>query len=233
MKFNYNYYLNSNWWKKRRQEILNQRKVCEICGSDNNLQVHHLNYKRLGKEDNKDLMLLCDNCHRKVHTDENAFPYADWVSKKHCGLDFTGNKEYLSLSDKKDMPEEFSLLEVGMIYRISKYIKMHQILKENDHNIEKDDIKNILKISNKRANSLVSKMKQYKVIKEVSINGYNCIAFNPIYITYKNEISHIAYKIFEEELKEEISDDKKRQMEQALSFNMINIEITDKVEVKA
>lgn len=52
----------------RRKEYLRETKHCEICGvCCFSLQVHHLNYDRLGKELDSDLMALCESCHRTVH----------------------------------------------------------------------------------------------------------------------------------------------------------------------
>ena len=36
---------------------------CEICGERDGLQVHHLNYDRLGHELPGDLKVVCQGCH--------------------------------------------------------------------------------------------------------------------------------------------------------------------------
>lgn len=41
--------------------------VCFRCGSRERLNVHHKNYKNLGNETDKDLVVLCENCHKKLH----------------------------------------------------------------------------------------------------------------------------------------------------------------------
>lgn len=48
----------ANYYK----EILKKSK-CEKCGSKENLEFHHLNYKRK----TFDVMILCMNCHKKEH----------------------------------------------------------------------------------------------------------------------------------------------------------------------
>lgn len=67
-KVSYKEYIKSEKWKKKVayiKEVRNNR--CEVCGNKENLQVHHLTYKRLGKEKDEDLQLLCGGCHMKAH----------------------------------------------------------------------------------------------------------------------------------------------------------------------
>ena len=60
----YHEYLQSDTWKERRQAKLQQAKYkCKRCGERTRLQVHHLNYKRLGNERSSDLIVLCTACH--------------------------------------------------------------------------------------------------------------------------------------------------------------------------
>ena len=71
----YEEYLRSDKWKaiaKRRMEIDGNR--CVMCGSrgtvGNPLEVHHLSYKYLGKEEERiyqDLCTLCHADHKAVH----------------------------------------------------------------------------------------------------------------------------------------------------------------------
>ena len=42
-------------------------KVCQNCGKDYDLQVHHKTYENLGEEKEEDLLLVCKNCHSKIH----------------------------------------------------------------------------------------------------------------------------------------------------------------------
>lgn len=63
----YQDYLRSKEWDQRRREALERRSKCWICSSDENLQVHHLTYERLGHEYLEQLETLCDTCHRGVH----------------------------------------------------------------------------------------------------------------------------------------------------------------------
>lgn len=64
----YDDYLDSEEWAKKRTYLL--KKVgykCQNCSSRRNLQVHHLTYKRVGRERTTDLQVLCRNCHEIEH----------------------------------------------------------------------------------------------------------------------------------------------------------------------
>ena len=63
----YSRFLQTKRWKKKRNNIINEKKVCEMCGSSFYFNVHHKDYIRIGDELNKDLQLLCHNCHQIVH----------------------------------------------------------------------------------------------------------------------------------------------------------------------
>ncbi len=46
-------------WQRAREH--NQGK-CELCKENHGYAVHHLTYDRLGDEDLRDLLLLCEEC---------------------------------------------------------------------------------------------------------------------------------------------------------------------------
>ena len=71
--FGYANYLKSRHWALMRSRIIQNHPYCEMCKSaDKPLQVHHLSYKRLGKEKDSDLTALCDECHVAVHQIEKT-----------------------------------------------------------------------------------------------------------------------------------------------------------------
>jgi len=85
----YKTYLKSNHWKKTRAEVLtNNRRKCRICGSTNNLNLHHKKYRKfnrsvLYKETKSDLRTLCNKCHNLWHKYQNdtvfSSKYADRI----------------------------------------------------------------------------------------------------------------------------------------------------------
>lgn len=61
-------YLESEIWMKKRQEWLKKsNNKCLFRESDKNLNIHHLHYNTLGFESEKDIMVVCQDCHKKVH----------------------------------------------------------------------------------------------------------------------------------------------------------------------
>lgn len=65
----YGEYLFSEHWKDVKSRFWQSRmpKSCFVCGSHEQLQLHHKTYKRLFRERLTDLVLLCDTCHSGVH----------------------------------------------------------------------------------------------------------------------------------------------------------------------
>ena len=65
---NYDEYIKSNLWRKRRYSALERVGFrCELCGEVDSLEVHHKTYERLGNEDPGDLVVLCKIHHWKAH----------------------------------------------------------------------------------------------------------------------------------------------------------------------
>lgn len=66
---NYGEYLNSEHWRETRQQRLERDgHKCAICGSTKDLNVHHLTYIRIGKENiDTDLITVCHACHAMLH----------------------------------------------------------------------------------------------------------------------------------------------------------------------
>ena len=66
----YAVYLLSDYWHQTRQEKLKQvGNQCEICGLEDQLQIHHKRYpKRYTELNNLHLLqVLCHNCHHNQH----------------------------------------------------------------------------------------------------------------------------------------------------------------------
>lgn len=67
----YHLQLQDKRWLKRREEIFAVKgKVCSRCGATVNLHVHHLRYlygKMAWEYKDKDLVVLCDHCHKTAH----------------------------------------------------------------------------------------------------------------------------------------------------------------------
>lgn len=79
------YLKNSEHWQKLRRRALEESKRasptnnifgrCMKCGYEPYkpiLQLHHLNYKHVGKETLDDVILLCPRCHKAEHKRDNS-----------------------------------------------------------------------------------------------------------------------------------------------------------------
>ncbi len=66
-------HMRSPAWQAIRIKVLRRDKyVCQGCGQTNASQVHHLTYKRLGREMMFDLVSVCEDCHAAIHASRGA-----------------------------------------------------------------------------------------------------------------------------------------------------------------
>lgn len=80
---NYSDYIASDRWLRKRQKALQHYgSKCSRCSSTSNLQVHHVSYRRLGREAMRDLQVLCDYCHRIEH-EPDGVKLTDPLSRKY------------------------------------------------------------------------------------------------------------------------------------------------------
>lgn len=88
----YKEYLKTDHWRQRRIDIYRicDRK-CQLCGKSLDLpdaNVHHKTYDHVGNELDSDLVLLCQECHKKVHGIETrkrrkkSWKEKSWKKKK-------------------------------------------------------------------------------------------------------------------------------------------------------
>lgn len=64
----YRGYLLSDEWQTIKDERLKiDNHHCQWCGTDTNLEIHHLSYDNVYHEDISDLITLCHGCHIKYH----------------------------------------------------------------------------------------------------------------------------------------------------------------------
>lgn len=68
----YEEFLKTKYWRSVSRCLRSMRK-CELCGSTENLQIHHKTYEHHGQEHLylEDLQCLCKDCHLKVHHELN------------------------------------------------------------------------------------------------------------------------------------------------------------------
>ena len=67
-EIDYYKYLKTTAWENMRQKTFRRDGFkCVICGTEKNLECHHLTYDNLGAELRGDLITLCKDCHRLLH----------------------------------------------------------------------------------------------------------------------------------------------------------------------
>lgn len=67
-KTRYKHYLHSKEWAAKRFLVLYRDGFrCSICGSTEELNVHHKTYQNVFHEPLSDLITLCRKCHKKQH----------------------------------------------------------------------------------------------------------------------------------------------------------------------
>jgi hypothetical protein len=84
---NYWEYLGSIEWQKKRDEALERAGYCcehAGCENDDDLQVHHLSYERLGYELLSDVIVLCEYHHkayeaRRGNAPSECIEFDEWA----------------------------------------------------------------------------------------------------------------------------------------------------------
>ena len=63
----------TSYGKLQRQVLQRDGWRCQLCGSMQNLQVHHLKFRsQSGGDEEQNLITLCAECHRQMHSHLNA-----------------------------------------------------------------------------------------------------------------------------------------------------------------
>lgn len=83
----YRRYIQSAKWKTKREEAFTfHGRKCSQCGTSEELQCHHTNYKRLGNEDvATDIEIMCQTCHEIHHG--RRFSNGRRINEKRTSLD--------------------------------------------------------------------------------------------------------------------------------------------------
>lgn len=162
-------YINSPSWKKIKDRILIERNICECCGEKNNIQVHHKTYKNITEELDEDLLVVCENCHNKIHTlaswkhSTSQEDINEWL--KLLNIQIKKEKEKLLQNEKEILKEE----ERRRNYKITinnKYSKIYFIWAKN---IKYKTIKELKNNKNENIDDLI---KWYNWVWLFSINDY-------------------------------------------------------------
>ena len=64
----YKQYLKTAHWQTVREQALDfAEHRCQLCNGYNSLNVHHNTYQNIWSEKYRDLIVLCDSCHKRFH----------------------------------------------------------------------------------------------------------------------------------------------------------------------
>jgi len=67
-EMDYGRYLKTGHWNRIKKEYWKKhKKICFCCNLDAYV-LHHIEYKNRGREKDKDLIPLCEECHNEIHT---------------------------------------------------------------------------------------------------------------------------------------------------------------------
>lgn len=60
--------------KKTYEQVVEEQPYCQICGRTHDLHIHHIIYRsQLGNNDIRNLIRLCSDCHRRVHSNKKVW----------------------------------------------------------------------------------------------------------------------------------------------------------------
>ncbi|MCX0396192.1 HNH endonuclease [Clostridium perfringens] len=91
--YNYKSYLKSKHWKLKKDEYFSvYKKECAICKKNKKLNLHHKTYDNVGNELLEDLVLLCEECHNKIHNCSQSDNVIENKKKKNINSDVKNNK---------------------------------------------------------------------------------------------------------------------------------------------
>ena len=80
--------------------LIKHGKKCALCPRTHELNVHHLNYERLGHERVEDVIVLCVRCHNDLHYALRQFPATEKAVRQNMIVTKT---EYEKLKAKGDL----------------------------------------------------------------------------------------------------------------------------------
>lgn len=100
-KQEYKEFLESDYWKCFRKEVYEIfNNECWFCKSDTNLNLHHTNYykrtfysKRKAKNNLRWFLLLCRQCHYKIHSIQKKYKLNVYKATKKFRDDYYPKKK--------------------------------------------------------------------------------------------------------------------------------------------
>ena len=114
------------------------------------------------------------------------------------------NNDYIKLFLDKGLPKECSLTDCGRFYRLTRYIVgENQLLGYRSDKLRPLTIEKMAEMfdcSDRQIRRFIKQMKDFGVIKEVTINEVKWYAVNPLYALKSKYLSLTTFIIFQKEL---------------------------------
>jgi predicted metal-binding protein len=111
----YRAYIKSDKWKMFRSSILIARGgKCERCGCTKGLEIHHRTYKNFKNEKPQDVMVVCAECHDKIHGrvySEELDRKVNTIARKPKQTPKKAKRQYEQVGVKKDSEEFLQYLK--------------------------------------------------------------------------------------------------------------------------
>lgn len=130
--------------------------------------------------------------------------WVDRIFDYNKGYILYPQNQYIKTFQDSRLPNAFSWTERGRIHELKHYIiEQNQLLGYRSKGFKPLNIEKMAEIFNtgeRQTKELVKKMKDYSIIKEVSIDGEIWYAFNPIYGLKGKRITNTIFIIFQKEL---------------------------------
>lgn len=120
------------------------------------------------------------------------------------GYVYRCNNDYIKLFFDRGLPDDYTLNECGKFYRLIKYIVgENQLLgyrKDKIYPLSVEKMAEMFNCSDRQVRKFIKKMKDDKILKEVSINDTKWYAINPMYALKSKYLSITTFIIFQDEL---------------------------------
>ena len=108
--------MSSQIWINKSKAFIRNVGHCVLCNRTTNLGSHHKTYENFGHESQKDIMVLCWDCHNKLHKNKN------YVIKECKGKIKVINKGSKDIIVKKGKYKGMTEYEANRLWRQSKQI---------------------------------------------------------------------------------------------------------------
>ena len=101
----YKAYLKSEHWFNMRKSKIKWhgcKANCAVCGKESSMvQLHHISYKHLGDEQPSDLVVLCPECHKRVHENKDFLNFIKKHKELYSGQETAEQRKKRKAKNKK------------------------------------------------------------------------------------------------------------------------------------